>query len=379
MNFINKNSRLSLFLFFFLAAMVSSGQHSYLLKKDSSTLGINLQVENEIENSKFCNVLIGDKLVKYTPYEVEEYGFQNGDVYFSKDILLNGEKKRVFLKRLYEGKMSLYCYREKGLKTFFIEKDSSSLMELPKKDKVNKDFHNHLLTLTADCANVKDVIPLVSYTNHSLIELVKRYNRCDKSPFLHFRYGLTMGFGFTTLKKTSALENYSMNYFDLKSVGNFKGGVFAEFPIYSSKYKFYTELYYSKYSYSDNQIVEDKEKDLFIHFSSIKMPIMIRYEMSGTKIRPFINAGTLLAKNFDIEDRIFDVTKKDNVYILDLISHPSFISNYQYGFCAGAGLEYPLTERNSLFFELRLNKLLNISYTNYLNATELNLTTSFNF
>jgi len=379
MIYINKLSRLTLFFYFFFTSIVLFGQKSYFLKKESTSLGINLEVENEVENSKFCNVLIGDILVKYTPYEVTEYGFEHGDVYLSKEIILNGEKKRVFLKRLYEGKLSLFYYRDKGLRTFFIEKDSTLLMELPKKDTANKNFRIKLLTYTNDCPFVENYLPFVHYRNQSLVEFVKRYNSCEDRPFQHFRYGLTLGYGYANLIQSTSTKNKKIENLDLKYDGGFTWGLFTDLPIVNSNFSLHTELFYSKYAYSDSKLVDDVDMDLVINVSSVKMPIMIRYEKTGRKLCPFLNAGAILARNIQIDDRLYEATKTDHVIQINENQDFSSIPVNQYGYTAGTGLEYRLNTRNSLFFELRYSKLMQFSNTDYLNTSEFNLMTCINF
>jgi len=379
MMFTNRKSRLTLIFFFFLASIVSFGQNSYYLKKESTSLGINLEVTNEVENSKFCNVYLGDSLVKYTPYEVSEYGFEQGIVYLSKEIKLNGEKKRVFLKRLHQGKMSLFYYRDKGLRTFFIEKDSSVLMELPKKDSANKNFRMNLLTFTDDCPFVENCIPFVEYRKHSLTKFIRRYNECEDRSFKYSRYGLTIGYGFAGLIKPSSVKNALINNFDLKYDGGITWGLFGDFPILNSSFSLNTELFFSKYGYSSSKIIDDVDMDLVINVSSIKMPIMIRYKLTGRKLSPFLNAGAIFVRNVQLDERLYEATITDNVIRINDNPDYSFIPVNQLGYTAGTGLEYRLNSRNSLFFELRYSKLLQYSNTDYLNTSEFNLMTSINF
>jgi len=378
MKFINKLSCLTLFFFFFLTSIVSFGQNSYFLKNESTSLGINLEVENEVENSKFCNVYLGDSLVKYTPYEVSEYGFEHGDVYLSKDILLNGEKKRVFLKRLCEGKMTLYYYRDKKLRTFFIENDSSLLIELPKKDSANKNFRMNLLTFTNDCPFVENCIPFVEYRKHSLTKFIKRYNDCEDRTFKYFRYGLTLGYGYAGLIQSSSTENSIIKNFDLKYDGGITWGLFGDLPILNSNFSLHTELFYSKYVYSYSKLMGDVDKDLVINVSSIKMPIMIRYKMTGRKLSPFLNAGAIFARNVQLDEILYEATITDKIIQINENRDYSFIPVNQLGYTAGTGLEYRLNARNSLFFELRYSKLLQFSNTDYLNTSDFNLTTCIN-
>lgn len=74
----------------------------------------------------------GKEIIEYNPQQVSRYGFKEGSEYIARGITIQGNKKRVFLEQLVKGDLSLYHYREKGLETFFLEKDSTLFVELPK-------------------------------------------------------------------------------------------------------------------------------------------------------------------------------------------------------------------------------------------------------
>ena len=66
----------------------------------------------------------GITILKYTPYEVNEFGFKNGRIYISKYIYPDSIQK-VFLERFKKGKATLHYYRNKGGKIFFLEKETT--------------------------------------------------------------------------------------------------------------------------------------------------------------------------------------------------------------------------------------------------------------
>jgi opacity protein-like surface antigen len=56
----------------------------------------------------------------------------------------------------------------------------------------------------------------------------------------------------------------------------------------------------------------------------------------------------------------------------------SYISKFQFGFSVGAGFEYKLNYKRSVFIEFRYNKQLSNSSTYSFNSTQLELLTGLN-
>ena len=173
--------------------MLSFGQTEYFSTDSTASHGVELIDGGELINSQFCRVKKGEKTIEYTPYEVEEFGFKNGRVYISKEIQIADSSKRVFMERLHNGNTTLYYYRGKGIKTFFIQKDSTLFIEIPKQDTAKEDYSNQLSNLTNDCPSVLDASKLVRYNKKSLSKFIARYNKCELKPFPSFKYGLTVG------------------------------------------------------------------------------------------------------------------------------------------------------------------------------------------
>lgn len=230
-----------------LLPILSFGQSDYFSTDSTSSLGIKLIDGGDLINSQFCQVKKGDKTIQYTPYEVKEYGFKDGRVYISKEIQIADSSKRVFLERLKKGNTTLYYYRGKGLKTFFIQKDSTLFVEIPEQD-TEEDYSTQLLNLTKDCSNVSDACKLVSYNKKSLSKLISRYNQCELKPFPHFKYGFLIGYEFLRLIPSSE-QNYNLKYFDYKYDGGFTIGIFLDNPILVSDISLHVELLLSKHGY----------------------------------------------------------------------------------------------------------------------------------
>ena len=376
--------KIILFLAFCLVPISFYGQNSYFIADTLKCIGCIVVDNGEYLNSQFCAVEKGSDIIKYTPEEVKEYGFNDGRVYISKVIHVADSIKKVFLLRLVKGKLTLYFYRGKEIKTFYWEKDSTSFFELPKyhRDRRDINFRNDLEYLTSDCKNVSSAIRLVSYTANSLSELVRNYNDCKPKPFANFRYGVLLGYGMNKLEMSSFHSN-SIASIDFRYQGNVLPGIFIDYPIKMSDFSFHTDLYFTKsgYSYNSNYTEKDllnKNSAFVANTTSINIPVLIRYTLPTMGVRPFLNAGIIYTFNISNNTGLYTSTIYPT-YIESTESNvTSLITKNQLGFTAGGGIEFKVNNAHSVFIELRYNKLYSLPNEYMLNKSDIQLITGLN-
>jgi opacity protein-like surface antigen len=367
----------SFIIFLNLLHLTISGQKDYFSTDSTISIGIKLVDGGNALNSRFCQVKERNNIIQYSPYEVKEFGFKDGRVYLSKEIQLSDSTEKVFLERLYKGRASLYYLKNKGIRTFFVERDSSFFVEISKINKDNFNYQKQLLDFTLDCSNVKDAINFVNYNKKSLSRIIKRYNNCELKPFPHFRYGLIVGYEIAKLIPVSDNSNEDINYFDFSYDGGFLSGLFIDWPISVSYFSLHTEFYYSRHGYSYNKFVDNKDLDFVVNISSLKLPVLIRYTYPSNKFRPFINAGGIVTFNTRNENLLYKTTIQNNTIEINDTQNTSFIGKYQSGYSVGAGIEYSLNPQRSLFIEVRYNNLLD--NVRIFNESVINLMTGINF
>ena len=352
------------------------GQNDYYATDSSTIIDVQLIDNGELLNSRFCQIKRKKTISQYTPYEVKEYGFKNGPVYLSKRIEIADSSKMVFLERLVNGNTTLYYYRGEKIGTYFLEKDSTLFVELPKYERDNKNinFNGFLLDITSDCPEVADATKLVRFSKKSLSKLISRYNKCELKPFPVFKYGLILGYGGNKL-----IKNDYTNQFDFRYDGGYTFGIFIDNPILVSDFSAHIELYYSRHGFSYNKQAEDLDVDFVANTSTLNLPILIRYTYPSNKIRPFVNTGGYFTYNFKNENAFYEAIINQSTIEIEKVIENSMISKYQVGYSIGGGLEYKLNYKNSLFFELRHNKLFDLSGSGSLNQSELHLFTGINF
>lgn len=391
-----------------------NAQLNYFKTDSILSIGLKINEGTPKTNAHQLEIIEKNKSYLYTPYDVNEYGFSDGRVYVSKSIMIDGKETKVFLLRLVAEGTKLYVYYGQNQKLYFIEKENLPLITLTKYDK-NNNFRNVLLEITDNCQNVKNEIKLVSYTNNSLKKFISNYNSCKPSPLPFLKFGLLTGGSLINLE-TSIRNNYLASYRGF-ALGNPilrpPIGLFVDLPVAMSDFSIHADLYFLKCGYSFSHIEEnvfnikskreielsnalafmknsnalepkiDKPNEYFnldfaANISSINLPLLIRYTMPLLSIRPYVNAGFCLTYNFQNSSQfITTLVRPDLVQLINFDSN-SYIRKDQFGICFGAGFEYKINHRNSLFFELRYNKHLNSRSNYYFNINQFQLFTGFN-
>lgn len=285
---------------------------------DSTLHAVSLISWDEITNAKTCQVKRGKEIISYSPEEITEYGFKNGQIYVSKDIVIEDTSKRVFLERLYDGKTTLYYYRGKDIKTFYIQKDSSLFVEMPKLSAADEKFTKQLLNITADCPNVKKVSKLVSYRKRPLKKLFAQYNRCEMKAFPHFKYGLTVGYELSKLvpsEKTQGeiadltiFNDNELDYFAYKYDGNYTIGLFLDNLILASDFSVHLEVLFAKHSYTYSYNSSTNKLALTIKTSRLSAPLLLRYTLPKNNLRPYFSTGLLYSYNIKNENALYSET-----------------------------------------------------------------------
>ena len=365
--------------FFFFFFFKIFGQSGYYADDSTKTIGVKIIDRGSILNAESCHVEKNDSTFTFSPYEINEYGISKDLIYVARNIQLSDTIKRVFLEVLFKGKTTLYFYKNRDYKTFYISKDSASLVEIPRKRDKEKHYYQSVLSeVTNDCPEVADAIKLVNYRRKSVTEVINRYNNCENRPFPFFKFGVLGGYELSKLANSSGVFPSFLKDIDYQFNGFFFLGMFADLPIMTSNISVHVELYHSSHKFSETGTKNNEVYDLTANQNSLKMPILLRYTFNRGKTNPFINAGGIVGFNYENENAIYITNKRTNTIEIDKLDNISVISQFQYGFSAGGGIERKINNKNALFFELRFNKLSG-QQKNTLGNNELQLITSINF
>lgn len=361
--------------------LVGKGQEKkdYFIEDSSTFIGVRLLDGGDALNARFCRVKMGKQILTYTAYQVKAYGFNDGRVYVSKEIQMEDTLKRVFLERLSSGKISLYYYRVKGVKTYFIQKDTTLWMEVPKINDAGEDYSKQLLQLTEDCANVSDACKLTAYKKQAVAELISRYNNCKQKPFPFFKYGLFFGTIQLKLELSGNNPDILLSKLAFNAAKNLYFGFFAEAPIDMSNLSVLSSVGIYKSSFSANVISDIYDIDALINQTTVKLPVLMRYNFPMRKIRPFVTAGINYSYNLRNETLIFKAKKDNEIIQYFTPSEEKLIFDHQLGYVYGAGLQCNIDYRRILFIEIRNTKEYALFKEGMFNKNDMEIICGINF
>lgn len=359
------------FLFWLLPQLVF-GQIGYFKTDTSMNAGVRLKDGGPVLNSRYMQLVKRDEIIKIYPDEITEYGFiksyvpffrkiswlNSDQVFVSKRIFDGDTSKLVFLEQLVEGKTNLYFYADEDAQTFFLEKKNDGIVQIPKGEKGSAGyFRNTLKNYTADCSAVNDAAKLVRFNKHSLSLFTERYNQCVRRPFPHIKFGILAGYEFSKFSGPSTPAIHYLNLLDYTPKGAFLYGLFLDVPIRIPDFSWHVELSHSSHGYLHNERLDDMEIDFVINTSALNLPFLIRYSYPAVKLRPFLNAGGIVNYHFKNDAKLLETVVRDGVIEYNLLENVPGPDDWQTGFAVGGGLEYDLTYRNALSFEIRHNRL----------------------
>jgi len=358
------------FLIIYLFPIIIYGQRGFYSTDIAKIVGVKMVDGGDIDNARFCQVKDGDKILKFSPYEVDEFGFKDDRTYKSFPIKIGNTISRYFLGRLVEGKVNLYYLRAKGgIRRYYLNKENSNdLIELPT---IQKDFSVLLDSIVTGCPQATNNIPYIKLTKNSLTRFVKEYVDCSKTPFPRFQYGFTVGINAVKLSAVDKGGIYSIpNYNNILSISI---GAFMDIPIQSGNFSFHPEIYYNRFGTSKAFDNENTRNNLVINYSSISFPLLLRYTILRNGISPYFQAGPVYSMSIKNEGTLFEYKMTGNNVFIDIIDS-SVLQKNMGGFSAGSGMILKYGSKYSWFGELRYTKLYNLKQeSKLLNISEITL------
>lgn len=314
-------------------------------------------------NARFCRVEKDGKITSYTPYEVSEYGFLKGASFKSFTVSINNDTTRYFLERLASGKINLYSLRLKDLTKFYItDRNDSALIEISSS---KAGYISLFENITTDCPQSVSKIPFVKFKRNSLKRYILDYNNCADNPFPRFRYGVSIGLTSTKLSAVDSKSAYSIP--DYGNELSLAIGAFLDVPLYTSNFSFHPELYFKRISTSKSFMDNSLSYDLVNNYTSVSLPLFLRYSKLTKKIIPFIQAGPVYTRAIRNNSALFEYESANNNIYINITNSPILQMNMG-GLAIGGGVIL----KNRLFSEIRYSKLYNLQHENkLLNYSEI--------
>jgi hypothetical protein len=376
-------SRLSkvLFCLMLLTFNASSyGQRNYYFDKKETHYHNDI-INDPRLNSRFCQVRNDVQILKLTPYQLEGYGFaKKNQAYYSFVINRNDSIKKAFLLLLSDGSVPLYFYRYKNDKAFYIVKDSSRLIEVPKNSRDIKALRNFLTSISLDCKNISSEPKLVRYNKKLMTEFFDKYNGCNTGTFHFFKFGVSAGYNASKYYIPEDLLLFYLDYLSKSNGGGFTIELFCDAPIGNSNISIHPAIDFTQNQYGLDQIYTGTLYRWRGTISALKIPVSFRYYFDNLKTRPFISAGGIIGSNL-VEN--FTLRIAENNPIDDNNSEEALRSDWKktnIGWTAGAGVELKVDYRKRLNIEIRYSNLMRRVYAgSVIKNPEVSLISGFSF
>ncbi len=370
---INMKIRQIIVILLPLVQPVFSQNNNYIQTDSVTTTGVNLIKGSPNQNAQFIIVksMVGE--IMHYPDQLIGYGFQGGPEYISRSIIVNGQPERVFLERISKGKISFYYYTGKGLKTFFLEKDSTIFIELADRN----DFRRPILEHTYDFDWKTNQVQLARYNRNSLKRLMSIYNSGINRPLPFPRFGVTAGFSVMNLAVPDNLKIVRSANLSFSPGSSPQLGIFADLPVNASYFSVNTGVYLSKHGFSANGVTSQADVDVIVNLISARLPVLLRYTVPTLTWRPFINAGGIGSWYLKYKREVYESTVRENTIIINEIEPSSASTRVRYGYSLGAGLQYNLNYRNAASLEVRYSHFPVTLRESAMSFTELFVSYSF--
>lgn len=240
----------------------------------------------------------------FSSEELIAFGFSSGRRFESKEIKDKLTHKRVFMRALVKGPLSLYLSGN----SIFVQKDT--LFELPSPERggyssnVSQQSHKKnryiglLTVLVSDCAKMNAY--KTKFTLSDIESLVKSYNAClhlasidypDKERLLKATGTLGLGVGFSNLSNLT--EDILVNY-ETTVVPQFFMGVQINLPRLQNNLSFTADLFFIKekyYGFNKEVSFTTIRSDFDVEATRLKIPLGFKYDFFLESSEIFIRTG----------------------------------------------------------------------------------------
>ncbi|GAB3194186.1 hypothetical protein GCM10027293_01860 [Pontibacter aydingkolensis] len=325
--------------------------------------------------------------VIYTPDALQKYGFDQGQLYITKQVPgSESVAKFFFLEALALGKANLYFLRETDVtERFFIETVEGKLVELKEETRQLKDSNGktynsvlkpYISVLTValiGCDGMQSQIERTELKQSSLKKLVNNYNACvapkeegfAKEGDHKFKVSAGVLVGGSVQQLTISGEEEAIKYYgEFDPYTSITGGIAVDLNLreVNEKLSVYTGAFYSRLktqAFNKAKTLNGSEGEFDVSFDAqfLSFPLMLRYTYPKGKLRPFVNLGasyTLLLSMDGVRHSVYNKdTSYERQYTGDAMEK---YKKANFGLIGGAGILAPISKKMDFVTELRLSR-----------------------
>lgn len=378
----------------------------FVIKNSGDTVNGQIKYRAGHYSSLVCNFHYDENtVVDYKPGEIFGYRLKEGKYYISKQIPIDGEARLLFAEYLIKGVANLYYVNFRNVDHYFVETDKSGLIELTEPERIiETDSGNFVLppkykgklTYTlSDYDQIQNEVEYLSLNHKSLIKLAKNYHNavCDSVECLIFEkkivklwlgYSLSAGytlsrynfgqlldsdFGSGFIVGASVILNnviVSNERFTLQLGLSYQKQYQNTF-VTGKKSEFGARVDYEDKPYLVNPFKEDSSFGVYsyvkslqanIGVSALKIPLVLNYSGLSKTYRPYFGVG--------FSTMIVISQNEKFIYEHFKAIYGETIPQFLFGFKAKVGISRQLSKRQSLFFQVDYDYLINYNINNFL-------------
>jgi hypothetical protein len=337
-----------------LLPVFASAQSDYILIDSTLQVGVTLIDQGSTENSESCVLQRknGDT-IRYSPYQVTEYGFRNGKIFKSFNIQVPGQQKRYFLQVYRSSLVTIYFLKSKlHKKQFYYTLHSGDSLFAITKNK--KEFRNLLTKAAGENSQLQKNIRFVKLNQAGVSAFMDYCNNYETNYFPRLSFGVISGFKNTTLSMLAIGENFAR---DIKIKGTaIPFGIFADFPINHGKTSVHPEIWFCQNTFSQNFDYNGISYSLKGNYSYVSFPLLIRYTFLRKYTSPYFQFGPVYARTGNDKTELSNLNASAN----DVHTTHDIFNKNMGGYTVGSGIVFHRKKTLSYSAEVRYSKLFNL-------------------
>jgi hypothetical protein len=349
----------------------------YIITNENDTINGLIDFRTDKINCSFCKFKLSKNAEEkiYYPQDLIAYRLiKEGKYYVSRTIIIDNEQQKVFLEYLVQGIKDLFYYPQKN-DCYYIEDENGKMIAITKEpDKIvdnkyitDNKYKGILSYIFRSSKSVSKKINKAYFDRRDMINLTKKYHtemcapgqECIvfandyKKSFLEYDFSI---YGGIQLTEFTFEDNVLTDHF--KSAKSIQPVIGCQINISSPRLlktlSTQIDISISKMegcvdyisNVGDNAIYEKyKFKSLMTDGS-----VGLKYALSSIKkIRPTIEAGVNYALLFNSSNSLYKENRGISYAEQSKIDNYYSIPKSYYGFNAGAGFDYQLSNNHSVF------------------------------
>jgi hypothetical protein len=362
----------------FLILQPLSGQGGYISTDSSTWYGIKVFDRGKRINSIECKARIGSSISYYSPDQLMEFGISSSRIYRSFIINDEGVSERYFLEKIKGGKFDIFFLSVKtlGNRFYLVRHSNPELIQIPsERNKYISFFENNI----ENHDNLSKNLRYLKLKRLSVINFLKDFIKNDGRPFPRIKYGITAGYSLTLMgTHLEFTEAYPFRDEFLTSF-NLTFRFFADIPLFVQNLTLHPELNIQGAailkSYLYNYGPSTLDADMSMKYSSLSVPIILRYNFFRRNFSPFVETGAGFSNAFLNKSEISTIYKIGNYVFSTDHSDQHLVQDKLIFITAGIGEILSYGSKVSFFSEIRGDVYfpLNKNKHNYINLSDISL------